>query len=112
MDAQKVDMFIITNGRFFPAEKIPFIRESLLLMDDSKWYLLLTIQFKDPNTALLLSIFLGCYGVDRFYIGSIGLGIGKLLTCGGFYVWAIIDWFLITGATRKANYKKFQKYLI
>ena len=41
--------------------------------------------------ALLLSIFIGILGVDRFYVGHIGLGVVKLLTCGGLGIWAIID---------------------
>lgn len=100
MDAQKVDMFIMTNGKYFAEEKISFIRTRLLELDDSKWAQISSLQFKSPTVALVLSIFLGGYGIDRFYIGHIGLGVGKLLTCGGIGIWALIDWFLILGATR------------
>jgi TM2 domain-containing membrane protein YozV len=52
-------------------------------------------------TALLLSIFLGQLGIDRFYTGHIGLGIGKLLTLGGFGVWTLVD--IILFATKSVK---------
>lgn len=112
MEAQKVDMFIMTNGGNIPEQKIPFVREKLLALDDSKWDSLSTIQFKSPTTALIISLFLGCIGIDRFYIGHNGLGIGKLLTCGGLGIWAIIDWFLIMNSTKEVNYEKLQSRLL
>lgn len=66
-------------------------------------------QFKDPTTALIISIFAGNLGIDRFYIGDTGMGVGKLLTCGGFGIWAIVDWFLIQGATKEKNMETFNQ---
>lgn len=111
MDAQKVDMFIITNAKFFESHQVPAIREQLLQLDESKWALLSTLQFKDPTTSLIVSILGGSLGIDRFLIGDTGMGIGKLLTCGGLYIWTVVDWFLIQGATREKNLQKLSVYL-
>ena len=62
---------------------------------------------KKPAIALIISIFLGNFGVDRFYLGQIGVGLLKLflnLIIIGIF-WTIVDWFLILGATRQANKK-------
>jgi TM2 domain-containing membrane protein YozV len=54
--------------------------------------------------ALLLSIFLGQLGIDRFYMGYVGLGILKLITLGGCGVWWLIDVILIaTKSLKDAN---------
>jgi TM2 domain-containing membrane protein YozV len=45
--------------------------------------------------APLLSVFVGVFGIDRFYLGKIGTATLKLLTFGRFTIWAIIDIFLI-----------------
>jgi TM2 domain-containing membrane protein YozV len=46
-------------------------------------------------TVLLLSIFFGVLGVDRFYVDKVGTGILKLVTGGGCGIWCIIDIILI-----------------
>jgi TM2 domain-containing membrane protein YozV len=111
MDSKKVDMFIMSNGKFFEIHQINTIKDRLNEVDDSKWAMLSTAQFKDPTTTLIVSLLVGSFGIDRFMIGDTGLGIGKLLTCGGMGLWTIIDWFMIQKATREANMKQIQQFL-
>ena len=95
-----------------PKRRFPLFVPGCSSWTTSMWVPISSLQFKSPTVALVLSIFLGCYGIDRFYIGHIGLGVAKLLTCGGIGIWAIIDWFLILGATRNENLKKLEPLLL
>lgn len=60
-------------------------------------------QKKERNTALLLAIFLGEFGIDRFYLGQTLIGVLKLCTFGGCLMWSLLDCFLILGATDAHN---------
>lgn len=65
-----------------------------------------TTPRKNFVVALLLSIFLGSLGIDRFYLGHVGLGIAKLLlSWATFGIWQLIDIILI--AMRKVDSSKF-----
>ncbi|MBU6376395.1 MAG: TM2 domain-containing protein [Bdellovibrionales bacterium] len=44
---------------------------------------------------LLLCLFLGLFGVHRFYAGRVGTGILMLLTLGLFGLWAMLDLVMI-----------------
>ena len=109
MEQNKVDLFIATMGNRFPAEKLMLIKEQLLKLSDDKLIIVQSVEYKDPVLMLILSIFVGYLGIDRFMLGEVGLGVGKLLTCGGFGIWAIIDWFFIMNATREHNFRKFMQ---
>ena len=111
MDAQKVDAFMMANNKFFNDYQMMTIRELLLRMDDSKWPMIQMLQFKDPTISMIISLIGGSLGIDRFFIGDTGLGVGKLLTCGGLGIWSIVDWFLIMGATRDKNFQKLQSLI-
>ncbi len=112
MDAAKVDLFIMTHAKNFETHHLSYIREKLLALDDSQWIILQSINMKDPTVSLIVSIVGGHFGVDRILLGDIGLGVGKLITCGGLGIWTIIDWFLIMDATREHNFKILQPYLV
>jgi TM2 domain-containing membrane protein YozV len=43
------------------------------------------------TTTVLLSIFFGGFGADRFYLGHIATGFVKLLTFGGCGIWSLVD---------------------
>lgn len=104
MDASKVDMYIMANQKYLPAEKIVYVKEKLLSADESKFNLLSTIEFKDPTTILLVSIFLGPLGIDRFMLGETGMGILKLLTLGVCGILTIIDWFTVQKKAKERNF--------
>jgi TM2 domain-containing membrane protein YozV len=59
---------------------------------------------------LLLSIFLGEFGIDRFYLGKIGTGILKLITFGGFGIWWAIDIILIIAGIMTDKDERVVKY--
>ena len=103
MNVQTVDNYIILNQKYFPGDKILFLKERLY---EQRFSMLSTVELKDPVVILIISIFLGGLGIDRFMIGDIGLGVLKLLTFGVFGIFTIIDWFLISGRTKEKNFNQ------
>ncbi|MBE0663873.1 MAG: TM2 domain-containing protein [Bacteroidales bacterium] len=112
MDPHKIELFFATQASKFQPEHLPIIRNYLEKMDDDKFFRLQTMQFKDPTLLLVLSILVGHFGVDRFLLDQTGVGIAKLLTCGGLGIWTLVDWFLIMGLTREYNFNKFMQVAV
>ena len=101
MTMDKVDQFMLINAKYFREEQVQPLRNALLAADEEKWNLITSMQFKDPMVSFLLS----------FYLGDTGMGVGKLITCGGLGIWWLIDLFLIMGATRDKNYFRLTSML-
>lgn len=49
MEQQKIDMFIMTNQKYFPPEKIMYLKDKLRTMDEQKFALVSTIELKNPK---------------------------------------------------------------
>ena len=111
MDASRLDMFIMTNQKYLPAEKIVFIKEKLKDIDVERFSLVSAVEFKDPTTILLVSLFLGGLGVDRFMLGETGMGVLKLLTGGLCGILTIIDWFGVQKKAKELNFNKLMMIL-
>ena len=104
VDRHKVDMYIMSNQKYFPANKIMFLKEKLYSLDESKFSMLSAIELKDPTVLLVVSIFLGSLGVDRFMLKDTGMGILKLLTGGCCGILTLIDWFSVQNKTKEMNF--------
>lgn len=106
MTQEKVDAYLLANAKYFPVESIMVVRDKLLSIPEEKMINLQSIEFKDPNTLLLVSVLIGAYGVDRFMEGNVGMGILKLLTGGVCGIMTIYDWCTIKKRTKKNNLNK------
>ncbi|MEW1807045.1 NINE protein [Pseudarthrobacter sp. NPDC080039] len=66
---------------------------------------------KSFMTTWLLSLLLGSFGADRFYLGKTGTAVAKLLTGGGAGIWAIVDLIMtLTGNTRDKDGRPLEGY--
>jgi len=101
-----VQNYLMANAKNLPEVSIEEIRAKLSSLSQEEFNRVQVVPLKDTLVIFLLSLFLGYYGVDRFMLGQVGLGILKLLTGGGCGIWWLIDLFLIMEETKKTNYEK------
>ena len=112
MESEQLNSILVVLSSKIPAGCSPSVRARLESSNVSAEEIMaFTNQMSEPTVAIILSIFLGVLGVDRFYIGDTGIGVGKLLTFGGCYIWWLIDIFLIIDATKQKNFERLSRYL-
>lgn len=66
------------SQQYFAAKEVPG------LFSDKEWL-----------TMVLIAWIGGGFGIDKFYKGETGLGVAKLLTCGGCGIWSLYDAIMI-----------------
>lgn len=107
--SEKIDLFIATHGSKFFAYQIEDIKRQLSDLSDNQLDKVLVQDYKDPTLLFIVSLLGGTLGIDRFLLDNVGLGVLKLITCGGMGIWTIIDWFLVQDMTREYNSKLLTK---
>lgn len=110
MESNKVDLFMATMNDKFPNAYMMSMRSQLEKLPDDKFIMLQSMNYHNPIIILVISVVLGTLGIDRFMLGQTGLGVLKLLTCGGMGIWTLIDWFLVMDVAKEQNFQKFMMY--
>ncbi|TQR32463.1 TM2 domain-containing protein [Campylobacter sp. MIT 99-7217] len=119
MDANAVLMTIQDK---IPAQSLPMLQEKLKNASEDKLQNISLVPLKSSIIGLILGIFFGGFGIDRFYKGDIGLGIAKLALCviGWLtaviyiglllllivWVWTVVDYFLVFKGIKQDNLNK------
>ena len=103
---------LAANASNLPENQLPILKDRLMAMSDAELDRLTYVNLTDPLLMLVISICFGVLGVDRFVLGDIGLGVGKLITCGGIYIWWIVDLFYIMDATREKDHQRLNTALL
>lgn len=108
-----ISTILVESMNKLPQMDYAELKRRLNELDEDSLYRVMgtTATFKNPVVALIISIFIGGLGIDRFYVGDVGLGILKLITLGGFGIWTLIDWFIIMGRAKKVNLNKLSAIL-
>ena len=104
MEKSKIDMFLSMNAENFEPQDLMVIRDKLEKIDDAKFLIVQGTQFQKPETIFLIAILLGW---ERFWLDDVALGVVKLLTCYGCFIWWIVDIFSAKERAKKYNFKKF-----
>lgn len=107
------NMILMSMQDKLPDNAALVLQERLTKLPEDKLSSLSLIQLKNPVVGLILGLFFGLFGADRFYKGDIVLGVVKLLLCWlTFGIWAIVDLFLVWKGIKQDNLNKISNQLM
>lgn len=112
MHQNYLQMYLMQVSKYIPSYAVPTLQQRLEGLSNEEIQALQMQELRDPTMMLIVSLFGGCLGIDRFLLGQMGLGIAKLLTMGFCGIWGIVDLFLIMEETRKYNLNKINEALM
>lgn len=99
-----------------PKESLELLKGRLAKIEDvHKVQSFGLLQLKSPFLGFVLGLFLGWLGVDRFYKGDMGLGIGKIaaVMCFGIgFIWVIVDLVVVWKGIKHENFEKINNQLL
>lgn len=90
MEKEKSNSLFLQYRDLVPDNTVLKLKKSLDQSNDDCEDELMMTKTYNPTTVLLFSIFLGGFGVDRFYIKDIGMGVCKLIFVPAFIIMKIL----------------------
>lgn len=107
----KYELWFSDNKKYFNEESQPIVYAQLENFSDAQFEILCETKLKKTNLSVILALLFGMYGADRFYLGSITVGLVKIFTLGGFGIVYILDIFTAKKRTYEYNYASFMQII-
>lgn len=114
MENVKIDLLMTRFSGMVPEDTYVLIYKALEELPEERSAFIYTLNLKSPNVSFGLNLlgFIGLAGMDRFYLGNVGIGLLKFLTLGGYFIWTIYDVFMLRKKVKVQNFNKLMSRLV
>ncbi len=100
---EEKEKYLKDKRKYFTEKDFEEVRLLIENMDSETLEKIINTDLKNPITMTVISMLFGNIGVDRFMLGNGKLGVLKILTSGGFFIWWIVDIFTTSKRTKERN---------
>lgn len=109
MTNDKIAAVTAQFSKDIPEGSVLVLQQSLKNVPDEAFPAIVATPVKSVNTVIILSLALGLFGVDRFYLGDTGLGVAKLLLSWATWgIWSLIDIYFCYKKAKDLNYARLK----